>query len=86
MRKVFGVILSFESGQNPSEPFEMKMQLVPGGKSALHSHPRRQESYDIKEGELEIYLNDRWNTVKACQRVLIPQATKHAFRNTGTKK
>ena len=43
LRKVFGVILSFEPGQNPSEPFEMEMQLVPEGKSALHAHPRQQE-------------------------------------------
>ena len=85
LRKVFGVILSFESGQNPSEPFEMEMQLVPGGRSALHAHPRQQESYAVKEGELEIYLNDRWSTVKADQQVLIPQLTKHAFRNSGTK-
>jgi len=85
LTKVFGVILSFESGQNPSEPFEMEMQLVPGGKSALHAHPRQQESYVVKEGELEIYLNDRWSTVKPAQQVLIAQATKHAFRNAGTK-
>ena len=61
LTKVFGVILSFESGQNPSEPFEMDMQLAPGGRSALHAHPRQQESYDVKEGELEIYLNSKWN-------------------------
>ncbi len=85
LRKVFNVILSFESGQNPSEPFEMEMQLVPEGRSALHAHPRQQESYDIKEGELEVYLNGRWITVKAGQQVLIPQASKHAFRNSGTK-
>jgi len=85
LRKVFGVILSFESEQNSSEPFEIEMQLVPGGKSALHGHPHQQESYDIKEGELEIYLNGKWNTVKAGQQILIPQASKHAFRNSGTK-
>jgi mannose-6-phosphate isomerase-like protein (cupin superfamily) len=85
LRKVFGVILSFESEQNPSEPFEMEMQLVPGGRSALHAHPRQQESYDVKEGELEIYLNGTWNTVKAAQQILIPEASKHAFRNFGTK-
>jgi len=86
LRKVFGVILSFESKQNPSEPFEMEMQLEPKGKSSLHTHPHQQEIYDVKEGELEVYLNDRWNTIKAGQQVLIPQANKHAFRNTGTQK
>ena len=86
LRKVFGVIMSFELGQNPFEPFEAEMQLEPKGKSALHSHHRQQETYDVKEGELEIYLNDRWITVKAGQQVLIPQASKHAFRNTKTQK
>ena len=86
LRKVFGVMMSFESGQNPSEPFEVEMHLEPKGKSALHMHPRQQEIYDVKEGELELYLNGRWNTIKAGQQVSIPQATKHAFRNTGTEK
>jgi|SRR5678810_595756 quercetin dioxygenase-like cupin family protein len=86
LRKVFGVMISFEPGQNPSEPFEVEMQLEPKGKSALHSHPRQQEIYEVKEGELELYLNDRWNTVKAGEQVLIPQASKHAFRNTRTQK
>jgi len=85
LRKVFGVILSFEPGQNPSGPFEMEMQLVPGGKSALHGHPDQQESFDVREGEFEIYLNGAWNMVKAGQQVLIPQASKHAFRNSGAK-
>ena len=44
------------------------------------------KSYDVKEGELEIYLNDRWSTVKAGQQVLIPQASKHAFRNYRNQK
>ena len=85
LRKVFGVTLSFESEQNPSEPFEREMQLEPNGKSSVHAHPHQQEFYDVKEGELDIYLDDRWSTVKAEQQVLIPQATKHAFRNSGTK-
>lgn len=86
LRKVFGVTLSFESVQNPSEPFEAEMQLEPKGKSALHSHPHQQEIYDVQEGELEVYLNGSWNTVKVGERVVIPQASKHAFRNTGTQK
>ena len=85
LRKVFGVILSFESEQNTSEPFEVEMQVVPGGRSSLHGHPRQQELYEVKEGELEIYLDGRWNTIKAGQQVLIPQESKHAFRNSGTK-
>ena len=85
LRKVFGVTLSFESDQNPSERFEMEMQLERNGKSSIHSHPHQQEFYDVKEGELDIYLDDRWSTVKAEQQVLIPQSTKHAFRNSGTK-
>jgi quercetin dioxygenase-like cupin family protein len=85
LRKVFGVTLSFESEQNPSEPFEMEMQLEPNGKSGIHAHPHQQEFYDVKEGELEVYLNGTWNTVKAGQQVLIPQTSKHAFRNSGTK-
>ena len=75
LRKVFGVTLSFESDQNPSERFEMEMQLERNGKSSIHSHPHQQEFYDVKEGELELYLNGTWNTVKAGQQVLIPQAS-----------
>ena len=86
LRKVFGVTLSFDSDYNPSEAFKTEMELEPKGKSALHTHPHQQEIYDVTEGELEVYLNNKWQVVKPGQQVVIPEGCKHAFRNTGIQK
>ena len=86
LRKVFGVILSYESEQNPSGPFEMEMLVEPGAMSAIHIHPQQEETYEVLEGELEINLNGSCRKAKAGDQVFIPPASKHAFKNSATQK
>jgi len=86
LRKVFGVMMTYNTNQEPSEPFEMEAEFDPGAKSGIHIHPAQGEYYYLKEGELEVYLSGKWNKLVAGGEVNIPKGTKHAFRNIGTKK
>ena len=89
LRKVFGMIITYNVNQQPDSPhrpFEVVTELYPGGKSAIHVHPNQEEIYEIKEGEMEVYLHNHWKLLKAGERVTIPKGTVHAFRNAGKKK
>lgn len=86
LRKVFGVMMTYNANQAPSEPFEMNAEFEPGAKSGLHIHPGQDEYYRLKEGELEVYLSSKWNKLVVGGEVHIPQGTQHAFRNISAKK
>ena len=89
LRKVFGMIVTYDDSQqlvSPEMSFDVVTELYPGGQSAIHVHPRQEEIYEVKEGEIQVYLDKTWRTVKAGERVTIPKGTIHAFRNIGKQK
>lgn len=89
LRKVFGMIVTYDSGQqlvSPDRPFDVVTELFPGGESAIHVHPDQDETYEVKEGEIQVYLDGKWRTLKAGERITIPQGTIHGFRNIGKQK
>jgi oxalate decarboxylase/phosphoglucose isomerase-like protein (cupin superfamily) len=36
--------------------FDVVTELYPGGESAIHIHPQQDEIYEVKEGEMQVYL------------------------------
>lgn len=89
LRKVFGMIVTYNEEQSlisPDKPFDVITELYPGGESAIHIHPHQDETYEVQEGEIEVYLQDTWRTLKQGESVVIPAGTVHAFRNKGTEK
>jgi mannose-6-phosphate isomerase-like protein (cupin superfamily) len=89
LRKVFGMIVTYDDSQqlvSPEMSFDVMTELYPGGQSAVHVHPQQDELYEVKEGEIQVYLDNTWRTVKAGERVNIPKGTVHAFRNIGKQK
>jgi len=89
LRKVFGMIISYDENQqpdSPDKPFEVVTELYPGGKSALHIHPNQDETYEVKEGEMQLFIDGGWRTLQANQYLTVSKGTVHAFRNTGTQK
>lgn len=89
LRKVFGMIVTYDDNQqlvSPKMSFDVVTELYPGGESAIHVHPQQEEIYEVKEGEIQVYLDKNWRTIKAGERVTIPKGTIHAFRNIGKQK
>jgi mannose-6-phosphate isomerase-like protein (cupin superfamily) len=89
LRKVFGMIVTYDDGQqlvSPNKSFDVVTELFPGGQSAVHVHPQQDEIYEVKEGEIQVYLGGTWRTLKAGEQVTIARGTIHAFRNIGKQK
>ena len=83
LRKVFGVIMTYNTNQAPNKPFEMEAKFEPGAKSGIHVHPEQDEHYYITGGEMEVYLNGSWNKLRVGEEMHIPKGAEHAFRNSG---
>ena len=89
LRKVFGMITTYNNDQllvSPNKLFDVVSELYPGGEPAIHVHPDQDEVYEVKEGEIQLYLNGNWRRLKVGETITIPKGTKHAFKNAGKEK
>jgi quercetin dioxygenase-like cupin family protein len=72
------MIVSYDNSQklvSPDRSFDVVTELYPGGESAIHIHPQQDEIYEVKEGEMQVYLDKDWRTLKSGERVTIPKGT-----------
>jgi|GEM_PF-2133958 len=51
----------------------------------IHFHPQQEETFHILQGELSVYKQDKWITLKAGDVVTIPAKTPHSYKNTSKK-
>ena len=47
----------------------------------VHVHPTAEESYEVIEGALEVFMNGRWSTVRAGEKATVPAGVPHSVRN-----
>jgi mannose-6-phosphate isomerase-like protein (cupin superfamily) len=85
LRSVFGLQATVTT---PSEAtggsyVEMDVMAQPGSETLIHYHPEQEETYQVLEGTLEVFRDDRWHSVPAGESLMVPQRTVHGFRNTG---
>jgi mannose-6-phosphate isomerase-like protein (cupin superfamily) len=52
---------------------------VPG--PPVHMHPMAEESYEVIEGELEVFMNGDWSAVRAGEKATVPAGMPHSVRN-----
>jgi mannose-6-phosphate isomerase-like protein (cupin superfamily) len=48
----------------------------------VHVHPTAEESYEVIEGELEVFMNGEWSPVRASEKATVPAGVPHSVRNT----
>ena len=63
-------------------PFSFEADFLPQAQSAYHIHPNQDEQYEILQGTLDLFLEDRWHKLSAGQSISIPKGTLHAFQNS----
>lgn len=62
--------------------FEMEWELAPRtGGTPVHIHPHATESYEVLEGELDLYVDGRWTTLSAGEKATVDPGVAHTFRN-----
>ncbi len=57
--------------------------VAPGAGAPTHSHPV-EEVLTVRDGEAEIWIEDRRMVVRAGESVIVPPGRLHGFRNCGT--
>lgn len=88
LRQVLGIVAEYTSDQHlisPEKPFAVKATFYPGAASNIHTHPYQDESYEVHQGEIELYLDGKWKTLKAGEQAFIPKKAVHGFRNTSSQ-
>lgn len=62
---------------------EMRFEIetVPEEGPFVHTHPSAEESYEVRSGILEVYMDGEWLEVTAGEKHTVPPGTPHTFRN-----
>jgi mannose-6-phosphate isomerase-like protein (cupin superfamily) len=47
----------------------------------VHVHPSAEESYEVIEGALEVFMNGEWSPVRAGEKANVPAGVPHSVRN-----
>ncbi|ULQ58311.1 cupin domain-containing protein [Flavihumibacter rivuli] len=51
----------------------------------IHYHPRQEEEFFIRQGELMVYRRDRWIKLQEGDSITIPAKTPHTYKNASKK-
>ena len=84
LKQVLEIVAEYTSDQkliSPDKPFQVKATFYPGAASNIHTHPFQDEYYKVHQGEIELFLDGKWKTLKADEEAFIPKQAVHGFRN-----
>jgi mannose-6-phosphate isomerase-like protein (cupin superfamily) len=81
----FTIIESAADGDGKRIEFEITM--VPNAQGPpKHFHPRQHESWNVREGELSVFVEDAWRTLGEGESLSIPPNTVHTLRNRSSRR
>jgi quercetin dioxygenase-like cupin family protein len=63
-------------------PISVEAHFGPGASSSHHIHPMQDESYQVRSGTLDLFLDKEWHKVEPGESISIPKGKVHAFRNS----
>jgi quercetin dioxygenase-like cupin family protein len=70
------------AAETDGEFVEMEFVLPPGCvPPPPHVHPRQVEEYEVLEGQFEVVVNGKWETLRPGGRASVPVGALHTFRN-----
>jgi mannose-6-phosphate isomerase-like protein (cupin superfamily) len=71
------------AAETDGRSFEMEWEIGPRtGGTPIHIHPHASESYEVLQGEFDVYLDGEWRTLLAGERVVVNSGVPHTFRNS----
>ena len=51
----------------------------------VHTHPNAIETYEVLDGEMEFFVQDKWLHARKGDKLKVPKGVTHAFRNPTEK-
>ena len=75
-------IIKKTPAETDGQAFDMEWELGPQtGGTPVHTHPEAIESYEVLEGEFDVFVDGEWKTLSAGDKVVVESGTPHTFRN-----
>jgi mannose-6-phosphate isomerase-like protein (cupin superfamily) len=75
-------IIKQTATETSGQSFEMEWELGPQTDGPpLHLHPHARESYEVLQGQLEVYVNGAWKTLSVGEKVAVEAGVPHTYRN-----
>lgn len=80
-----GMVFRFEktAAETDGRSVEIVWELRPGAEGTpVHTHPIATESYEVLEGEMDVYVDGAWRTLREGESLSVPPNVPHTFRNS----
>ncbi len=70
------------AAETDGRSFQMEWELAPEtGGTPVHIHPHALESYEVLQGELDVFIDGTWRTLTPGEKVVVNPGVPHTFRN-----
>ena len=76
------------SADTQGKSLDLYWELLPGCNMKdplIHTHPNAIETYEVLEGEMEFFIEDKWVAAKKGDQLTVPKGVTHGFRNPTEK-
>ncbi|CAN5332716.1 hypothetical protein BH09BAC4_BH09BAC4_45130 [soil metagenome] len=76
------------SADTLGKSLDLHWELLPGCNMKdplMHVHPDAIETYEMLEGDMEFFINDRWIAASQGDHLSVPKGVTHCFRNPTDK-
>jgi len=76
------------AGNTQGKSLDLHWELLPGCNMKdplVHTHPHAVETYEILEGEMEFYIDNKWIPATKGEKLSVQMGQSHAFRNPTQK-
>ena len=71
------------AAETEGRSLDMEWELAPNtGGTPVHIHPHAKETYEVLEGELDVYAEGEWRTLSTGQQLVVEAGAPHTFRNS----
>ena len=80
---VVGMVVHGAPPEDPeTDAWRVTMILASGfAGPPVHVHPHQQESYEVLDGVLDVFLDGRWRELGPGETITVPAGTPHTIRN-----
>jgi len=75
-------IIRKTSADTQGRSFEMEWELEPDTLGPpVHIHPDAIETYSILDGEMEVFIKNKWLTARKGEKIIVEKGIPHTYKN-----
>lgn len=71
------------AAETDGQTFEVEMEMGPRtGGTPVHTHPQAVETFEVLQGQFDVYVQDAWRTLVEGEKVSVEKGVPHTLRNS----